>query len=237
MPRRPLGPAHPGLLRERGDPGEESTGSTTRPPDRRLDEPAVIATCRCVPDRATASWSGWWLRAGLRGARASEAGCWPELSRRPNAGAPSDGAERPAAARSPSTPETGAARGRGLSGGRHRACPDDGQEWTPRPQPEIRLDQLTGLRRSSPQRAPIALRLRWGPSDGTDAAENCPFDEGREDRTPPETWANRPVGGEPDTPGLAGPRRPQPLSGAGTDARRSGGAGGRGRLDRRAAIR
>ncbi|MQA75520.1 MAG: DUF4921 family protein [Solirubrobacterales bacterium] len=34
-----------------------------------------------------------------------------------------------------------------------------------------------------------------------DAAERCPFCEGREDRTPPEVWANRPGGGEPDTPG------------------------------------
>jgi UDPglucose--hexose-1-phosphate uridylyltransferase len=34
-----------------------------------------------------------------------------------------------------------------------------------------------------------------------DAAERCPFCEGREDRTPPELWANRPGGGEPDTPG------------------------------------
>jgi UDPglucose--hexose-1-phosphate uridylyltransferase len=34
-----------------------------------------------------------------------------------------------------------------------------------------------------------------------DAAERCPFCEGREDRTPPEVWANRPGGGAPDTPG------------------------------------
>jgi UDPglucose--hexose-1-phosphate uridylyltransferase len=31
--------------------------------------------------------------------------------------------------------------------------------------------------------------------------EKCPFCEGREDRTPPEVWAERPGGGEPDTPG------------------------------------
>jgi UDPglucose--hexose-1-phosphate uridylyltransferase len=30
---------------------------------------------------------------------------------------------------------------------------------------------------------------------------SCPFCEGREDRTPPETFAIRPHGGEPDTPG------------------------------------
>jgi UDPglucose--hexose-1-phosphate uridylyltransferase len=34
-----------------------------------------------------------------------------------------------------------------------------------------------------------------------DAAEKCPFCEGREDRTPPEVWADRPGGGSPDTPG------------------------------------
>jgi UDPglucose--hexose-1-phosphate uridylyltransferase len=31
--------------------------------------------------------------------------------------------------------------------------------------------------------------------------EQCPFDEGREDRTPPETFAVAPPGREPDTPG------------------------------------
>jgi UDPglucose--hexose-1-phosphate uridylyltransferase len=30
---------------------------------------------------------------------------------------------------------------------------------------------------------------------------SCPFCEGREDRTPPETFALRPAGGDPDTPG------------------------------------
>jgi UDPglucose--hexose-1-phosphate uridylyltransferase len=34
-----------------------------------------------------------------------------------------------------------------------------------------------------------------------DSADSCPFCEGREDRTPPEVWAARPGGGEPDTPG------------------------------------
>ncbi len=33
------------------------------------------------------------------------------------------------------------------------------------------------------------------------AAESCPFCEGREDRTPPEVWADRPGGGQADTPG------------------------------------
>ena len=34
-----------------------------------------------------------------------------------------------------------------------------------------------------------------------DAAANCPFCEGEEQRTPLEVWANRPAGGEPNTPG------------------------------------
>ena len=34
-----------------------------------------------------------------------------------------------------------------------------------------------------------------------DAPEHCPFCEGREDRTPPEVWADRPAGGDADTPG------------------------------------
>jgi UDPglucose--hexose-1-phosphate uridylyltransferase len=34
-----------------------------------------------------------------------------------------------------------------------------------------------------------------------DAADACPFCEGREERTPPEVWASRSGGGEPDRPG------------------------------------
>ena len=34
-----------------------------------------------------------------------------------------------------------------------------------------------------------------------DAKESCPFCEGREDRTPPEIWADRPGNGEADAPG------------------------------------
>jgi UDPglucose--hexose-1-phosphate uridylyltransferase len=34
-----------------------------------------------------------------------------------------------------------------------------------------------------------------------DAADTCPFCEGREGRTPPEVWADRPGGGEPDSSG------------------------------------
>lgn len=68
--------------------------------------------------------------------------------------------------------------------------------------PEIRIDQLTGLRTVlAPGRAerPDAFAVeRAEPRAGAD--ESCPFCEGREDRTPPEVWANRP-GGAPDAPG------------------------------------
>ena len=72
-----------------------------------------------------------------------------------------------------------------------------------KPTPEIRLDQLTGLRTIlSPARADRPFDF-GGPAPESDgkAAENCPFCEGREDRTPPEVWADRPGGGGPDTPG------------------------------------
>jgi UDPglucose--hexose-1-phosphate uridylyltransferase len=69
--------------------------------------------------------------------------------------------------------------------------------------PEVRIDQLTGLRAIlAPGRgerpdafATAAIRSR------PDAGERCPFDAGREDRTPPEVWADRPGGGTADTPG------------------------------------
>jgi UDPglucose--hexose-1-phosphate uridylyltransferase len=72
-----------------------------------------------------------------------------------------------------------------------------------KPQPEIRLDQLTGLRTIlSPARADRPFDFGGTASDTDEgAAERCPFDEGREDRTPPEVWADRPGGGAPDTPG------------------------------------
>jgi UDPglucose--hexose-1-phosphate uridylyltransferase len=62
------------------------------------------------------------------------------------------------------------------------------------------------------------------------AAETCPFCEGREDRTPTEVWAARREGGPPDTPGwtqrsvpnlypvLAGDAEPPPLSTGGRGA-------------------
>jgi UDPglucose--hexose-1-phosphate uridylyltransferase len=69
-------------------------------------------------------------------------------------------------------------------------------------QPEIRLDQLTGLRTIlSPARADRPFDFSGAAEPNEGSAENCPFDEGREDRTPPEVWADRPSGGAPDTPG------------------------------------
>jgi UDPglucose--hexose-1-phosphate uridylyltransferase len=72
-----------------------------------------------------------------------------------------------------------------------------------KPKPEIRLDQLTGLRTIlSPGRADRPFDFGGIPTEeNSDAAEKCPFCEGREDRTPPEVWADRPGGGGADTPG------------------------------------
>jgi UDPglucose--hexose-1-phosphate uridylyltransferase len=72
-----------------------------------------------------------------------------------------------------------------------------------KPKPEIRLDQLTGLRTIlAPARADRPFDFGGiRTEENKEAAENCPFCEGREEKTPPETWADRPGGGEPDTPG------------------------------------
>jgi UDPglucose--hexose-1-phosphate uridylyltransferase len=58
-------------------------------------------------------------------------------------------------------------------------------------------------------------------------AESCPFCEGREDRTPPEVWAARPGGGEPDSPGWTARAVPNlyPVLGAGEGAELARGAG------------
>jgi UDPglucose--hexose-1-phosphate uridylyltransferase len=68
------------------------------------------------------------------------------------------------------------------------------------PKPEVRLDQLTGLRTI------LAAARSDRPIDFLDErppakAEDCPFCEGTEDRTPEEVWADRPGGGAPNTPG------------------------------------
>lgn len=69
--------------------------------------------------------------------------------------------------------------------------------------PELRIDQLTGLRTLlAPGRAERPDAFAAPPAEAAaGAAESCPFCEGREDRTPPEVWANRPGGGPADTPG------------------------------------
>lgn len=68
--------------------------------------------------------------------------------------------------------------------------------------PEIRIDPLTG------QRAIIAGARAGRPGGELSAEpaapidpESDPFAEGHEDRTPPELYAIRPGGGEPNTPG------------------------------------
>jgi UDPglucose--hexose-1-phosphate uridylyltransferase len=72
-----------------------------------------------------------------------------------------------------------------------------------KPKPEVRLDQLTGLRTIlSPARADRPFDFGGTPTEeNSEAAQKCPFCEGHEDRTPPEVWADRPGSGEPDTPG------------------------------------
>jgi UDPglucose--hexose-1-phosphate uridylyltransferase len=67
--------------------------------------------------------------------------------------------------------------------------------------PELRIDPLTGLRVVlAPKRSERPLSFQ--PSEvHAEAREQCPLCEGREDWTPPETWALRPGGGAPDTPG------------------------------------
>lgn len=77
------------------------------------------------------------------------------------------------------------------------------------PRPTYRIDQLTGLRAIlAPARAerPLdwgggAIETGGGAGGEAEIRDDCPFCEGHEDRTPPETWADRPGGGGPDEPG------------------------------------
>ena len=68
--------------------------------------------------------------------------------------------------------------------------------------PQVRIDQLTGLRSvlapGRAQRPDAFVAARIPPSAG---GGECPFCEGHEDRTPPEVYAVRPGGGNPNTPG------------------------------------
>ena len=73
--------------------------------------------------------------------------------------------------------------------------------------PELRIDQLTGLRTIlAPGRAERPDQFGGAarapdPEVAEAKAASCPFCEGREERTPPELYALRPQGGEPDSPG------------------------------------
>jgi UDPglucose--hexose-1-phosphate uridylyltransferase len=68
--------------------------------------------------------------------------------------------------------------------------------------PDVRIDPLTGLRtivageRADRPGGGFTVAPRPPLDPGTD-----PFLAGHEDRTPPELWADRPDGGEPNTPG------------------------------------
>lgn len=73
--------------------------------------------------------------------------------------------------------------------------------------PELRIDQLTGLRTIlAPGRAERPDQFRGAPAApdpevAAAKAASCPFCEGREERTPPELYALRPQGGAADSPG------------------------------------
>ena len=95
--------------------------------------------------------------------------------------------------------------------------------------PELRIDQLTGSRVIlAAGRAKRPEALAPAPEHEREPAD-CPFCEGREDRTPPEIDAVRRGGGEPDTPGwttrvvpnlypaLGGTARPLPGTGGGSE--------------------
>jgi UDPglucose--hexose-1-phosphate uridylyltransferase len=67
--------------------------------------------------------------------------------------------------------------------------------------PELRIDPLTGLRVVlAPARADRPFSFESSTAH-EDAQAQCPLCEGRESWTPPETYAERPGGGAPDTPG------------------------------------
>jgi UDPglucose--hexose-1-phosphate uridylyltransferase len=67
--------------------------------------------------------------------------------------------------------------------------------------PEIRIDQLTGLRTIlAPARGDRPQQFELPESDPK-GPEGCPFCQGREEKTPPEVYAVRPGDGGADTPG------------------------------------
>ncbi len=68
--------------------------------------------------------------------------------------------------------------------------------------PEIRIDQLTGQRAVlAPGRAERPDAFARETAAPRTSPADCPFCEGHEQRTPPEVYAVRPGGGEPDSPG------------------------------------
>jgi UDPglucose--hexose-1-phosphate uridylyltransferase len=95
--------------------------------------------------------------------------------------------------------------------------------------PEVRIDQLTGLRAIlAPRRAERPDAFVSAPAGAReDATDACPFCEGREDRTPPEVWARRPDGAEPDSPGWTARAVPNlyPVLGGGEGPRAASAAG------------
>lgn len=67
--------------------------------------------------------------------------------------------------------------------------------------PELRIDQLTGMRALiAPERAGRANDYT-APSPAATPAAECPFCPGHEAETPPEVWADRPDDGAADSPG------------------------------------
>ncbi|MDX6652240.1 MAG: UDPglucose--hexose-phosphate uridylyltransferase [Solirubrobacterales bacterium] len=69
-------------------------------------------------------------------------------------------------------------------------------------EPEVRIDQLTGLRTLlAAARADRPGSLKPPRSDQHTDPSDCAFCEGHEDRTPAELFANRPGGGETNGPG------------------------------------
>ena len=68
--------------------------------------------------------------------------------------------------------------------------------------PEIRVDPLSGLKTivAGERATRPGAGMTTSPPDPIDV-ERDPFAEGHEDRTPPELYAVRPGGGEPNTPG------------------------------------
>jgi UDPglucose--hexose-1-phosphate uridylyltransferase len=70
------------------------------------------------------------------------------------------------------------------------------------PAPEVRIDQLTGLRSIlAPGRADRPDAFAGAATAGRTVARECPLCEGHEDRTPPEVDAVRPAGGDANGPG------------------------------------